>query len=541
MSKIKDSLLLSVVAVLSGALLWLSWPQHGLTPLVFVALVPLLFIEHFFSRLKKKKNGFKVFGYFYLALFVWNALTTWWIYFSSDVGCYVAIGLNSFFMAIVWYLFYRVKKNQGPVPGYFSLIFFWIGFEYLHLNWEITWPWLTLGNVFSTHPEWVQWYEYTGALGGSLWVLLINLLVFQLAKNFWYRDLLLRLRKINIMLLSGLIFVLLAGPSIYSLYIYYHHTDKGTPTEVAIVQPNIDPYNEKFNGSTADQLTTILRLSSTVIDSSTQFLLAPETAIPEGIWEDRIETSKPVQSIRTYLSNYPNLNLIVGLTSFKAYNDSTERSITARKLSGSPMYYDVYNSAMMISDALPVQIYHKSKLVPGVEKMPYPKIFGFLEKYALELGGTSGSLGTQDYRNSFKAIDGTKVAPAICYESIYGDFMSGYIRDSSQFIAVITNDGWWRDTPGYRQHMNYARLLGIEFRKNVARSANTGISCFINQRGDVMSKSEWWQEDAMKATIYRNDIVTFYARHGDYIGFICAFMSCTFLLYFGFKRIISRN
>lgn len=538
MSKFRNSFLLSGVAALSGVLLWLAWPDHGFTPLIFIAFVPLLFCEHFYSRDKSKNNGRKIFGKFYIGMLLWNILTTWWIYFSSDVGSFVAIGLNSFFMAIIWYLFYRVKKSQGPAIGYSSLLLFWIAFEYLHLNWEITWPWLTLGNVFATHPEWIQWYEYTGALGGSLWVLLVNLMVFQLLKNFWYRDLLLRLRKINILLLAVLIFIFIAGPVIFSLYKYYDYVDKGIETEVAVVQPNIDPYNEKFNGTGPDQLNKILRLSSTVIDSSTEYLLAPETAMPDGIWEDRIESDKSVQTLRKYITSFPKLNIIIGLTSFKEYNDSTKKTATARKLSGSENYYDVFNAAMIMGDALPIQIYHKSKLVPGVEKMPYPAIFGFLEKYAIELGGTSGSLGTQPYRTNFIALDGSKISPAICYESIYGDFMSGYMRDSGQFISVITNDGWWQNTPGYRQHMNYARILAVEFRKNIARSANTGISCFINQRGDVLQQTEWWKEDAIHGKVYRNLNITFYAKHGDYIGFICAFLTCSILLYFGFKRIL---
>ena len=162
-------------------------------------------------------------------------------------------------------------------------------------------------------------------------MLLINLLVFQLLKNFWYRDLLLRLRKINILLLTFLIFVFLAGPTIFSLYRYYEYVDKGIETEVAIVQPSIDPYNEKFNGSGPDQLNKILRLSSTVIDSSTEYLIAPETALPDGIWEDRIETDRSVQTLRKYIGGFPNLNIIIGLTSFKEYNDSTKKTVTARK------------------------------------------------------------------------------------------------------------------------------------------------------------------------------------------------------------------
>jgi apolipoprotein N-acyltransferase len=538
MSRQKRSTFILFSSLLSGILLWLSWPERGFTPLIFISFVPLFFAEHSFSYVHKRKKALRMFGNFYLAMFIWNVLTTWWIYFASDVGSVLAIVLNSLFMAFVWQLFFIVKRRHGSSFGYTSLVIFWVAFEYLHLHWEISWPWLTLGNVFATHPAWIQWYEYTGTLGGTVWILVINMVIFQLMKNLWYKDLLLKIRKINVFLISLVIFGLIASPLILSLYLYYNHTDKGQPVNVVVLQPNIDPYHEKFKSSGKDQLNAMLRLASTVIDSSTDFCFGPETALPDGIREEEIESHPYIEAIRNVTRRYPRLNMILGLTSFKSYKEGEKVPITARKSQEGTMYFDVFNAAMLITDEEPVQLYHKTRLVPGVEKMPYPKIFGFLENYAIKLGGTSGSLGTQENRNNFYANDRTKVAPAICYESIYGDFISAYIRDTAEFISVITNDGWWGDTPGYRQHMNYARLLAVEFRKSVARSANTGISCFINQRGDVTSHSEWWTEDALKGTILKNKIITFYARHGDYIGFACAFIAVTLILYLAFRRII---
>ncbi len=538
MSRHKRSPFIVISSLLTGVLLWLAWPEQGFTPLIFIAWVPLLFAENNFSSRHKKGKGFRMFGNFFMALLIWNSLTTWWIYYASDVGSIVAIALNSFLMALVWQLFYVVKRKHSSAIGYTSLVIFWIAFEYLHLNWEISWPWLQLGNVFATHPAWVQWYEFTGTLGGSVWILVINLIIFQLLKNLWYKDLLLRIRKINVFLISFIIFGVLVSPLILSLYLYYQYEDKGEPINVVILQPNIDPYNEKFSGTGDDQLATILRLASTLIDSSTDYCIGPETAIPNGIREEQIETDKSVKTIQTVISNYPKLNMILGLTSFKSYYDGDKIPLTARKSSEGDLYYDVFNSAMFLTGKEKPQLYHKSRLVPGVEKMPYPQIFGFLENYAIKLGGTSGSLGIQTNRTNFISNDGTKIAPAICYESIYGDFMSAYIRDTAQFISIITNDGWWGNTPGYSQHMNYARLLSIEFRKSVARSANTGISCFINQRGDVLQQSSWWTEDVLKETLLKNKTITFYAKHGDYIGFICAFLAITLILYLLFRRII---
>src|SRR5258706_1529504 len=149
--------------------------------------------------------------------------------------------------------------------------------------------------------------------------------------------------------------------------------------------------------------------------------------------------------------------------------------------------------------------------------MPYPSVFGFLDKYSIDMGGMSGSLGTQDDRNVF-AHGNYKAAPVICYESIFGDFLSGYVRNGAEMIFIITNDGWWGNSPGYKQHAAYGRLRAVEFRRSIARSANTGISCFINQRGDVEQATPWWTEEVIKARLNKNDALTFYAKHGDYIG-----------------------
>jgi apolipoprotein N-acyltransferase len=529
-----------ISSFLSGALLWLAWPERGFTPLIFLSFVPLLWIDYSFHTNEINRGRLKLFGYFYLSMFTWNVLTTWWIYNSTDIGSLVAIGLNSLFMAIVLQLFHVTKKKLGVTIGYFSLLVYWIAFEYLHLNWEISWPWLTLGNAFASHPQYVQWYEFTGVLGGTLWTLAANIFFFFVVKNIINRDLLVLMRKVNSMVGLSASAILIITPMIFSLWLYHRHTNRGTPVNVTVVQPNIDPYNEKFSGTGAEQLARLLRLASTVSDSSTEYIVAPETALPDGIWEEGISQHKQIKTIENFLKVFPKATMVIGAATYKGYNKNDVRSETAHKFKNSDDYYDAFNTALQIDQHDNIQVYHKSRLVPGVEIMPYTNIFGFLEKYSIDLGGTSGSLGIQKDRTVFTSSNGTKIAPAICYESIYGDFMSGYMKNGAELIFVITNDGWWGNTPGYRQHMNYARLLAIEFRKGIARSANTGISCFINQRGDVLQKTNWWKEDAISQVIYKNDIKTFYAKHGDYLGIISSCFTFLFLLAMPVKSIIRK-
>ncbi len=536
----KKSLQLFSLSTLSGLLLWLSWPELGFAPFIFIAFVPLLFVNDYFNRQEVRRRRLKIFGHFFLAMLVWNALTTWWIYNSTGVGSVVAIALNSLFMTIVWMLFHSTKRRFGIVIGYFSLFCYFIGFEYLHLSWEVSWPWLTLGNVFAMHPEYVQWYEFTGVLGGSVWVIAANLFFFVLVRNMFSHDLMGQLRRINSLIVLIASVVLLSAPLIFSQWLYHRHIEKGNAVNVVVVQPNIDPYNIKFSGTGDDQLAKMLQLASTVIDSSTRFVLFPETALSDGLWEENLYTHKQIRTIGKFIHAFPGVTVMIGASTAKEYDKDSEISLTARKFDDSENYYDQFNTALMIDTSNQIQIYHKSRLVPGIEKMPYPKVFGFLEKIALDLGGTSGSLGIQEKRSNLISRDSIKIAPAICYESIYGGFLSDYIKDGAGVIFIITNDGWWGNTPGCRQHMNYARLRAIEFRKGIARSANTGISCFINQRGDVMQQTAWWEEDAIKQTLYENNIKTFYARHGDYIGVVAAAFAVILFLMTMYKKFFRR-
>ena len=122
---------------------------------------------------------------------------------------------------------------------------------------------------------------------------------------------------------------------------------------------------------------------------------------------------------------------------------------------------------------------------------------------------------------------------AICYESVYGDYYRDYVLKGAHAMTINTNDGWWSNTPGYMQHLRYASLRAIETRRSIARSANTGISAFINQKGERVAELEWWQENCMSGTLNLNDELTFFVKHGDYIGRLATFMfTLLALMYF---------
>ena len=158
----------------------ISWPTTGFTPLVFFGLIPILLIEDFIIKDNLGRKNLRVFFYSFITFLTWNIITTWWIINASVLGVIFANIVNPTLYSLVFILYSLMKRRLGINPGIIFLIALWISFEKFHLNWDFSWPWLNLGNVFSERINWIQWYEFTGSFGGSLWVLCSNVFLFSL-------------------------------------------------------------------------------------------------------------------------------------------------------------------------------------------------------------------------------------------------------------------------------------------------------------------------------------------------------------------------
>ncbi len=538
-----------LAALTTGLVAWLAWPPHAgaLSLLLLAAFTPLLWMESHISTHKPSRSRLQVLSYGYVAFLTWNALTTWWVANASFGGAIFAILVNSLFMAVVFLAYHITKSKVGNALGYFSLPVYWLAFEFLHLRWEFSWPWLTLGNGFASFPAIIQWYEWTGVLGGSLWIWLTNLLLFRawhLRTNLLERcrqnpedtDLsaYLTIRaKVSITKIS----LLIALPVALSIYLLNttHQQTANASIEVAVIQPNIDPYLEKFPGSVnhipySRQMQRMQRLMDSVVTPSTAVVVLPETALPGGTNIEDPWSSSEVQLLYQWLLAHPRTAVLIGMDGYEVYGEEP-RTVTSRRSTGG-IYYDAFNSAALFhADTTYYQMYHKSRLVPGVERMPYPGIFRFLERFVLDMGGITGSLGMQQERTTFFTPDSIGLAPIICYESIYGDYITDYVQGGATVLCIITNDGWWGNTAGYRQHLAYASLRAIETRRPVIRSANTGISAVLDNRGMLQQTTQWWQPTAFAATIQPNTTTTVYIRYGDVLGRLAVLLAVILLLY----------
>jgi len=513
-----------LLSVISGILISLSWYEVPTALIILIAFVPLLIVEY---EANKTQNSIKKVMFSSLITFlIWNLLVTYWISGSTVGGAIMAIVANSLVMTLFFTLYHICRKKVNIFASQYTLIPWWLTFEFVFYHTEIAYTWLHLGYSFANVAPLVQWYEFTGVLGGTLLILFVNITVTQIYAAIT------ELRVTKKFYIHALITILLplfifSGSYIWYLNIY----DKGDKVRVVIVQPNIDPWLEKFERMTVvEQLNRVLMLASQKITSETQLLVAPETAITENMWENYILETRSSIQIFNFLQDKPDLAVIIGASTYKQYGADEKISYTARKFIDTAIYYDRYNTALQYDNTKEIQIYHKSKLVVGVEMMPYPKYLKFLEKISIDLGGTVGSLGVQEEPGVFHHKNIIS-APIICYESVFGEYVSKYVRKGANLLTIITNDGWWGDTPGYKQHLSYARLRAIENRRSIARSANTGISCFINQRGDISQPTKWWIPDAITEEVNLNSEITFYTRNGDYIGRIAGCLTLLMIIF----------
>lgn len=533
---------LFLLAILSGILLAISWPLNGIPYFIFIAFLPLLWIENHIIKNPHTFSKFSVFFLAYVAFFTWNALTTYWIWNSTAVGGMLALLANSLLMTLVFHFYHYsrkviFKRNRA----YLALILYWIGFEYFHMDWDLSWPWLNLGNVFATQPQLIQWYEFSGVFGGTFWILFVNILFFEVFMIIQNRKIEKLFFMKRLLKMGSLLFISIMIPVSVSLLMYYNYTEKGKAVEVVAVQPNLNPYSEQYVTPPLEVLDKMLQLSVNKLDTTVRFLIFPESALQEDVWEDSFEYSQSVNVLRKFIENYPKLAVVAGISSQRLLVENEALTLAARPMNSMPgRYYEPFNTALLIDHSGVLQKYHKSKLTPGVEKMPFKKLFKPIEKLAINLGGTVGSLGIDEERKVFNSFDGNKVSPVICYESIYGEFVAEFVRNGAELLFIITNDGWWGNTPGHRQHYSYAALRAIETRRDIARSANTGISCFVNQRGDVLQHSTYWQPAVIRQTLMANTEKTFYVKYGDFIGRIALFSGLLLLLVSFVRAIIKK-
>jgi len=517
-------------AIASGLILAMGWPSKGFPILLFFGFVPLLFAENKIAQMKEvKRKGWKIFGLAYLAFFIWNAIGIWWLHYAQEyapdgslrnswISYLFPVLANALLMSLVFQLYHWVKSKAGNFYGIPFFPAIWMCFEKFHLNWEMTWPWFNLGNGFANFPKWIQWYEFSGTFGGTLWILLGNIIVFY----FLYAYLNIKEKKyLNKLILFTALWI--GIPIGISYIIYNSYQEKGEEITALILQPALNPYTEKYSKDSFQIVDELIQLTDENITPEVQFVVAPETAFPgnaPGLNIDKLDSDLLVRTFKERFKKYPEMTFVSGTEMMRYYPYQKLASETASKFGNSDMWVDVTNSGIQLNQKDSIQYYHKSKLVVGVEHFPYMKYLKpILGDIMLNFGGTVRTHLTQEHRSVFKnSFNNAVIAPIICYESIYGEFTTDYVKNGANVLFIMTYDSWWGDSDGHKELLLFGNLRAIETRRDIIRSANSGISAFINQKGEITSLIPYETKSALVGKAKLNSEITFYTQHGDYLA-----------------------
>jgi len=512
------------LAVLSGALLGFSFPPFRTGLLACVGLVPLLVALSHRDRLSRALRVA------YVAMLVFHVITLNWTggyVHANDPYMMIAGAVTMLFHPLFYMiplgLYHASRKWLGETAALAALPFLWVGYEYSHSLSEWSFPWLTIGNSQSYDLSRIQFISFTGIWGLSFWILIINILAYLL-----YGELLEKRWTRRASVLGALILLVGVLPTAFGLYVLAGappagEPGPGTPVTVGIVQSNVDPW-AKWDLSGSDLLALYGGLTHRIVADSAGprpgIVLWPETAIT-GF--PLLPASRPILDGLHRIADTMDVAILTGITHAVFYPDPAAAPASARRARGSGEKYDAFNAAAFIQPHVEeVDWYGKMKMVPLAERVPYADMFAFLDflRWGVGIGGWQIGPRQTVFRDS---ADGVRFSSLICYESTYPGFVASFVRKGASFLALITIDSWWGKMSGAFQHRQFAVFRAVENRRWIARCAVGGISCFIDPYGRSYDDTELFTQRTIARTIAASADLTFYTRHGDWLG-MCALL-----------------
>lgn len=515
------------LALLSGLLLAIGWPPFPLTVCLFFALVPLFEMERRIIDLKFSTLLFS--GLVFLSFLVWHLISHQWVFGLGSTTAAAIVSINSLILTCFLIPSHLMKRAGKMGLGQLTFAAGWMSFDLLHLNWELAYPLLNLGNGLARFPQIIQWYEFTGAFGGSIWILGINFLVYQLIQDYKVNG----INAFRTRLSAGLSFGLLL-PILLSLVMYVSYAENERSTEVVVVHPNIDTRTERYITDQKELVDRYIKYTKQSITPETDYVLWTENALTEGAWISEVDQMNLLRVIRDSFADYPSTKIITGAIMYKFFSEGKGKNMPPEvtyKETLNQAYY-TYSSALQIDPRQTVVLNRsKQQLVPIEESIPYPNLLGSLRELIGNYTGMTFSAGKSNHHVFTNKSDGAKVTPLICYESAFGSITGQYTQKGAQALFVMLNEGWYHDWQGASQFLYFSVLRAIETRRSVARSSNDGISAFINPRGDIIEQVGTYEPTALRQNISLNKKVTLYARLGDYLGWmglIAGVLSCLY-------------
>ncbi|MCX6170441.1 MAG: apolipoprotein N-acyltransferase [Ignavibacteriales bacterium] len=523
-----------LLGLLSGVMLGISYPPIPLPFLSFFAFIPFLYV------LEKKETLASLNRFTYFILFFFNLITLYWVgSWTKEADTFLMISgaallfFNPFFYLIIPTLYHFSKKTFGKRIALFLFPFYWVTFEYLYSLTDLRFPWLTLGNCLPYFNTFIQAADIVGVYGLSLIILFLNIFIYLSIKDLKEK------KKIDnkfALAAVALFFVVM----IYGVVRINSFKIADKKIKVGLIQPNLNPWDKWKAGNLDDQLSQYLELSQSAINKGAKLIIWPESALPvyllSGNYTDQVDR------IHNFVST-KNIFLMTGMPDVNFYFNKNESPKDAKETK-SGVLYTSYNSILLFTPySLEVQKYGKIKLVPFGEHVPFVEELPFLGDFIKwEVGISSWNVGkTQTVFNLNESNNlPLKVGGVVCIESIYPEFVAGFVQQGANLLVVVTNDSWYGNSSGPYQHKEISVLRAVENRKTVVRAANGGVTCIIDPLGRTIASTKLFTRDILVVDATIEDGMTFYSRYPSIMPLFSSFISIGTFLFFIYKKISTK-
>lgn len=484
-----------ILSLLTALLMACAFPPFRTGFVGWFALLP------YFMLLEDKRAGEGLRWSYLTGLFI-CITTLYWIGHVTQAGFVGAILIIPLYLTL-YGLFHIGLRRQFGGKAWLILPFLWVAIEYLQSRSELAFPWNYLGYTQSYYTPLIQYAEYTGIWGVSLWVMLLNVLFWQLYRNGKERC---RRR-----LLIGALGVLLFLPLLQGGLVLQRQPQAGRPVTVALLQGNVDPFEKWAADSDEKNLALYEAMSREAAAAKPDLIVWPETALPfylrgETLYLQRFE----------HLADSLGVPLLTGSLDYQFANEKE---------------YTYYNAAFVAEPGSSfLQVYRKIRLVPGSERIPYRDYFPFnhLKDWLSDLALGVGDYGRGEEYTVFTTRHAgrpLRFSTPICYDSAFPDLVRRFVAGGAEFLCIITNDAWFGRTSAPAQHSQFAVFRAIENRTPIARCANTGISCYVDAYGRVSQRTTLYSKAILNGTLSVNRRATLYTRRGDWFAHACVILA----------------
>lgn len=461
--------------------------------LMWFALIPLF-------KIILHNNDRKPFLEGYLFGFLHNMIALYWISYNSGVSntlAFISFLITVSYLSIFWGLFslllFKISRNY--YCRLFSAPFLIVLIEFSRSLGPLGFPWINIALTQTKFLNLIQFIDITGSYGVSFLIVFSNIIIFNSYKQ----------KKIIMNGIIPLLFIII-NLNFIGKYKARIKAPTQNKVKIAAIQPNIDPLNKWKDKKTVLGIMDSLLLAT--IELKPDLIIFPETAFPSYLRLDN--------KLRFQLQN------IIDSTQIPILTGTLDILIDK----GIKKYF---NSSMWLTPKNDYVMQSKVRLVPFAEYDLLPKLFWHPLKL-LNINLNTGSFYPGDELKLFK-FKKISFSNLICYESSFPQMYRELLKNNPDFITIQTNEGWLGNTIGPYQHFEIAKLRAVENRVFIIRSANTGISGFINQNGYTLNKIPLNESGVLFGDLIINKPGSFYSKYGDVFSYFCILIFILLYIY----------